>query len=176
MVKTKTLLVIGDYKDFDTFRKIFKSKRFFANTKIAFRNMGYSDLLKNEFPSIKTKEVIVFLCFPYHYWDKYIEPKNYKGVYGNKSFYTKFKKFWGEVETKINEVYSDKIIKYINHPKNLAKDRDKDLTKKAVFKAGVVIPKNYLTRKYDHLIKIIDSGKKLFVKSQLPKHHKKDSM
>ncbi len=134
MKKTKTILAIGDIKDWDTFRKFCKQKRFFHRSKFNFKSMNYFDLLDAKFPKINTEEVIVFPFFPFEYWDKYIEPKNYKGVYGNSKFFTKFTKFWKEVEKKIEKNYSDKKVKYINHPKSLALDRDKELTKELVNK------------------------------------------
>ena len=84
-MKTKTLLAIGDWKDFDTFKKIYKQRKFFHNSNIIFKARSYKCLLEDKLPKIETKEVIIFLCFPFEYWDKYIEPKDYKGVYGNKS-------------------------------------------------------------------------------------------
>ena len=160
----KTLLAIGDWKDFDTFKKLYKQRKFFSNSSIKFKSASYDELLKNNLLEIKTKEIIIFLFFPFNYWDKYIEPKNYKGIYGNKSFYTKFKRFWKLVETKINNSYKNKKITYINHPKHLAKDRDKNLTKNLVAKAGVLVPKKFNTKKVKDILKLLDKGYKLFIK------------
>ena len=131
--KTKTLLVIGDDKDFDTYIKFIKQKRFFYGSPIEVKHIDYLSVLKKKLPHIASKQIIIFPCFPFEYWDKYIEPKNYKGVYGNKSFYIKFVKFCKVTEQIIEKEYSRKNIIYINHPKHLAKDRDKELTKKLVF-------------------------------------------
>ena len=160
----KTLLAIGDWKDFDTFKKLYRQRRFFRNSNITFKSASYSQLLENNLPEIKTKEIIVFLSFPFNYWDKHIEPKNYKGIYGNKSFYVKFKKFWKLVETKLNNSYKNQEITYINHPKHLAKDRDKDLTKNLVAKSGVLVPKKFTTKKVKDILKLLDKGYKLFIK------------
>jgi len=162
-MKTKTLLVIGDWKDFDTFKKIYRSRYFFNNSKISFKSIDYFSLLKKQLPKIQTKEIIIFFCFPFNYWDKYIEPKNYKGVYGNKSFYTKFLKFWKKVENIIKTAYKDKKVNYINPPKNLATDRDKEKTKNIVTKAGVLVPKTIKTRNLNQILKIIEKNK-LFLK------------
>lgn len=164
MKKTKTLLAIGDLKDFDTFRKFYNSRRFFYGSKIAFKHLSYNNLLKDKFPKINTNEVIIFLFFPFYYWDKYIEPKNYKGVYGNKTFYTKFKDFWKIVEKKVKTQYKDKKIQYINHPRFLATDRDKAMTKRMVEKAKVNVPKTYNTRKVKDILNILEKEKKLFIK------------
>jgi hypothetical protein len=162
--KTKTLLCIGDNKDFDTFQKMVRQRGFFHNSKIAFKSTDYFSLLKDRFPRIKTKEIIILPCFPFEYWDKYIEPKHYNGVYGNREFYTKFKQFWKIVEKKIGDFYKDKKITYINHPKNLATDRDKEATKSLVAKAGVLVPKKFPTRKVSDITRLLDKGYKLFIK------------
>lgn len=164
MNKTKTLLAIGNQKDFDAFRKFNKQRKFFSKSKIAFKSVDYLSLLENEFPKIKTKEIIIFPFFPFDYWDKYIETKKYNGVYGNKEFYIKFMLFWKIVEKKINAFYPNKKIIYLNPPKNLAKDRDKELTKTVVSKSGILVPKKFKTRKLKDIIKLLDDGYKFFIK------------
>jgi len=47
------------------------------------------------------------------------------------------------VDQIILKEYGDKNISYINHPEHLAKDRDKELTKKLVSNAGVLAPKSF---------------------------------
>lgn len=162
--KTKTLLAIGDYKDFDTFRKFYFQRRFFRGSNIEFKKMNYWDVLKNRFPEIKHKKIIIFPFFPYEYWDYYIEPKDYKGVYGNKEFYHKFKKFWKKVENNIKQNFKDKKIIYINHPKHLSIDRDKELSKRLVKKNNVDVPRTYKTRDIKKINELIKKGKKLFIK------------
>ena len=78
--KTKTLLILGDEKDFDTYLKLINQKRFFYRSPIKVRHIDYSSLLKNKLPSISSNEIIIFPCFPFYYWDKYIEPKNIEHV------------------------------------------------------------------------------------------------
>ena len=68
----KTLLAVGDKKDFDTFKKFYRNRRFFYKSKIGFKSIDYDSLLEDKLPKINTKEVIIFLCFPFNYWDKYI--------------------------------------------------------------------------------------------------------
>jgi hypothetical protein len=162
--KTKTLLAIGDEKDFDSFIKFYKQRRFFGKSCISFKSMNYFSLLKGAFPKIKTKDIIIFPFFPFDYWDKYIEPKNYKGVYGNRHFYTKFRDFWKIVEKRVNRFYSAKRISYINQPKNLAKDRDKELTKDIVSKAGVLVTRTFSVHKVSSVLALLDKGYKLFIK------------
>jgi len=163
-IDMKTLLSIGDWKDFDTFKKFYKQRRFFRNSNINFKSADYNELLEDNLPIIKTKEIVIFLFFPFNYWDKYIEPKNYKGVYGNKTFYIKFNKFWKIVEKKLKNAYKGKKIIYINHPKHLTKDRDKELTKNIVSKANVLVPKRFNTKKTKDILKLLDKGYKLFIK------------
>jgi len=163
-IKTKTLLVLGDDKDFDTYKKFIKQKKFFSDSNITIKHTDYFSLLENKFPQISTKEIIIFPCFPFEYWDEYIEPKNYKGVYGNNTFYNKFIKFWKLIDQIIKKEYNNKIIIYINHPKHLAKDRDKEFTKKLVANAGVLIPKPFHIKTPSKIILLLDQGFKLFIK------------
>ena len=86
ILKKKTLLVLGDDKDFDTYAKFIKQKKFFYHSSVKVKKLDYKSLLKNDLPTISTGEIIIFPCFRFYYWDRYIEPKNYKGVYGNKNF------------------------------------------------------------------------------------------
>ncbi len=164
ITKTKTFLLIGDWKDFDTFKKLYRQRKSLHNTKITFKRCNYWDILNAKLPKITTKEIIIFPCFPFEYWDTHIEPKNYEGVYGNSSFYTKFKSFWKAVQHNIEATYKESKISYINNPKNLATDRDKTMTKQLVVKNGVDAPKTYKTRKLSDILKLLDKGKKLFIK------------
>jgi|TARA_B100001964_G_scaffold245773_1_gene335884 hypothetical protein len=162
--KTKTLLVLGDEKDFDTYLKFTKQKRFFYGSSIKVKHIDYLSLLKNKLPSISSDKIIILPCFPFSYWDMHIEPKNYKGVYGNKNFYTKFVAFWKKVEQIIEKSYKGKNITYINHPQHLAKDRDKELTKKLVAKVGVLVPKSFPAKTLSEVFSLLDKGFKIFIK------------
>ena len=62
ITKTKTFLLIGDWKDFDTFRKLFRQKNSLYNTKISFKKCNYWDILNKNLPEIKTKEIIILHC------------------------------------------------------------------------------------------------------------------
>ncbi len=59
-------------------------------------------------------------------------------------------------ENKLNKFYKNKKLIYINHPKHLAKDRDKELTKNTVAKAGVLIPKKFNIKKTKDILKLLD--------------------
>ncbi|MBD3164280.1 hypothetical protein GF323_03705 [Candidatus Woesearchaeota archaeon] len=164
MVETKTLLAVGDWKDFDTFRKFCKSRRFFYNSGISLKKTDYWKLLGGDLPKLNTQELIVFLFFPFEYWDKHIEPKQYKGIYGNKAFYEKFRSFWKDVKKSLDSFYKDKKISYINPPESLATDRDKELTKEIVSRSGILVPKRFHNNKVGGVIGLLDKGYKLFIK------------
>jgi glutathione synthase/RimK-type ligase-like ATP-grasp enzyme len=160
----KTLLVIGDNKDWDSFLKFYRYRHLLKKYNFYFKSTDYNSILKDNFPLVKTKKLIIFLFFPFKYWDKYIEPKNYKGVYGNKDFYLKFKKFWTIIDKKIKKRYKDKKIYFINPPENLSIDRDKELTKKLIKKGGPKTPKTYNIRDINKILELLSKGKKFFIK------------
>ena len=92
--KDITILTIGDKVDFDTYMKSDREKESFIKLGFNYVTTDYRHVLKADLPEIMTKKVIVFLFFPFYYWNRHIEHKRYKGVYGNKTFYNKFSKFW----------------------------------------------------------------------------------
>jgi len=160
----KTLLAIGDYKDWDSYLKFYRQKRLFKKHGFIFKGVSYNSLLKKNLPEIKTKKVIVFLFFPFEYWDNNIETKKDKAVYGNKSYYLKFDAFWRKVKKIVKDAYSDKKVYFVNNPTQLALDRDKELTKRILSKAKVSVCRAYLTRDYKKVIGLLDKGKKFFIK------------
>ena len=160
----KTLLAIGDKKNWDSFLKFYRHRHLLKKYNFYFESTDYNSVLNNDFPLIKTKELIIFLFFPFEYWDKYVEPKNYREVYGNKNFYLKFKEFWKILDKKIKKNYKDKRIYFINPPENLSTDRDKELTKKLIKKANVKTTKTYKIKDINKILKLLDGGKKFFVK------------
>ena len=160
----KTLLVIGDGKDWDSYQKFLKQKRFFKKHDFIFKSTGYDDVLNCRLPKIRTDKLVIFFFFPFNYWEKKIETKVYKGVYGNKSFYIKFIKFWRVITRKINKVYANKKIFYINEPKWISMDRDKELTKRIVSRQNIPVAKSYSSRDLGYILKLLDEGKKLFIK------------
>ncbi|GAI11789.1 unnamed protein product, partial [marine sediment metagenome] len=108
---------------------------------------------------------IIYLFFPFAYWDKNIENKGYKGVYGNVEFYDKFRVFWSDIHRTLEKVYQGKKIQFINHPLKVAIDRDKEVTKTILSENGVNVPMSCYTREYKDILKLINQeGKKLFLK------------
>lgn len=160
----KTLLAIGDKQDFDTYLKFCRNRRYFKRNGFLFKTIDYSSVLKNELPWINTNKIIIFLFFPFVYWDQYIEAKKDKAVYGNRTYYYKFQKFWKQVARIIENFYIGKDIYYINHPDCLSADRDKELTKELLSGAGVSVPASFATRDYKKIAVLLDKGKKIYIK------------
>ncbi|MBL7072114.1 MAG: hypothetical protein ISS26_08130, partial [Candidatus Omnitrophica bacterium] len=90
-----TILAIGDRKDYDSHRKFNKERHFFIDNGFDYASCNYKDVESGRFPKVQTKKVMIFLFFPFYHWDKYIEHRHYKGVYGNLKFFKKFRKFNG---------------------------------------------------------------------------------
>ena len=126
----KTLLAIGDFCDWDSFKKFYRQRRLFKKHGFIFKSTDYNSILDGRFPEIKTKKLIIFFFFPFNYWNEKIETKRYKEVYGNRNFYIKFRKFWNVIHKKIKESYKDKDVFYVNEPQMIALDRDKAITNK----------------------------------------------
>ena len=159
-----TLLAIGDEKDFDSFRKFCRRRRDFRLDTMCFKAASYSALLDGNLPPVGTEQLVAFLFFPFEYWDRHIEPRSYKGVYANRSFQTKFVRFWKDAEKAVQGAYRSKMITYVNPPGRLAAVRDKEWVKSVASRAGVPVPQSYATRKVRDILAMLDGGHKLYVK------------
>jgi hypothetical protein len=160
----KTLLAVGELRDWDSYKKFYRNRRLFSKYGFKFKALDYADILKDELPKIKTKELVIFFFFPFTYWDTKIETKTYKGVYGNRTFYDKFNDFWKMIYDRINSSYPDKRIFYVNHPSGITLDRDKEATKRLLASAGIQVSKPHFIRDMNKIRELLDQGKKLFVK------------
>jgi len=160
----KTFLAIGDKKDFDSFQKFVRQRKLFRKHDFYFKTVDYQSVLEGKLPKIKTKRMMVFLFFPFVYWEKNIETKKSKEVYGNMNYLIKFKKFWKEISKKFKNHYNDKEIHFVNPPEKLYVGRDKSATKKTLSKVGIIVPKNHLTRDYRKILEMVNKGKKIFIK------------
>jgi glutathione synthase/RimK-type ligase-like ATP-grasp enzyme/GNAT superfamily N-acetyltransferase len=154
----KTVLIIGDECDFEAFMKIKRNILKIAKKekRTEYIILNYKHLLKNKLPEIKNNKIITFFLFPFDYWNNFIEPKNYKGVYGNIRFYTKFLSFCNKIKNIVEEKYHNKEIYYINPPENMYIDRDKNKTKEILKKNQINVPETIKTRslkKINQLIK-----------------------
>lgn len=160
----KTLLAIGDDKDFDSFNKFYRQRRFFKKYNFYFKSINYKSTLESNLPQIKTNDLIVLFFFPFEYWENNIETKKSKEVYGNRTYYNKIKKFWSEISKKLNRFYKDKKIHFINSPDNIFLGRDKEETKHILAMAGVPVSRHHFVRDYKKILGMVDAGQKLFIK------------
>jgi len=160
-----TVLVLGDESDWESYSRFCKQLQKHRSKKMKWVTATYDSLEKRELPIIESDTLIIYLFFPFTYWDKYIEGEGYKGVYGNVEFYNKFRVFWSEIHRILKKVYRGKKIRFINHPLKIAIDRDKELTKTILSENGVNIPIPYYTREYKDILKLVNQeNKKLFLK------------
>lgn len=165
IMKKITLLAVADMKDWDSFKKFNRQKRFFNKTEYSYKSISYDDVLAGKLPNINTEKVLFYFFFPFGYWDKNIEHEGNNEFYGNKSFYTKFKKFWNMIETQIQNKYHDKKLFYVNEPQYLYNDRDKEKTKEVLSNAGIRVAKSYYSRELDKILSHVNrQAKNVFIK------------
>ncbi len=160
----KTLLVIGDIKDWDSYAKFYRKRRLLKEQEFGFVATDYDAVLNDDLPAITSKTIVIFLFFPFVYWDRHIEPRSYPGVYGNRRFYGEWKKFWRIVAGKLRRHYKGKRIHFVNSPENIPPERDKQLTKKMLSAAHVPTPRSYRTTSTRTILRLLRQGKPLFIK------------
>jgi len=160
-----TVLVLGDNSDWESFNRFREQLQKHRSRKMNWVTATYDLLEKNKLPLIESDTIIIYLFFPFTYWDKHIEKEGYKGVYGNVEFYNKFRSFWSEIHRTLKKVYRGKKIRFINHPLKIAIDRDKEFTKTILSENEINIPIPYYTRIYKDILKLVNmENKKLFLK------------
>jgi len=160
----KTLLAIGDSTDWDSYLKFYRQRRLLKKHKFDFATTDYDSVLSGDCPPIASKTILIFLFFPFVYWDREIEPKTYRGLYGNKRFYSELKRFWKIVDGKLQEHYEGKKIHFVNSPESIPTERDKKLTKEILAKAGIHTPRSYRIVDVPSILRLLRQGKRLFVK------------
>jgi len=161
----KTILVIGDDSDWESFLKFKKKRTFFKKRTIDFKTICYASVEKGRTPDIKSNNILILLFFPLDYWNNEIENNLVKGrVYGDKKCAEMFYKYLDKVKEIIDKKYHDKKIKYVNSFEAVKIDRDKELTKKIIKKTNVPVPRSYYTRKYEDIIRLLNKRKKLYLK------------
>lgn len=160
----KTLLVIGDIGDWDSYAKFHRKRRLLKEHEFGFAAADYDVVLNDDLPAITSKTIIIFLFFPFVYWDRHIEPRSYAGVYGNRRFYGEWKRFWRIVAGKLRRHYKGKRIHFVNSPENIPPERDKQLTKKMLAAAHVPTPRSYRTTSTRTILRLLRQGKPLFIK------------
>ncbi|GAG79673.1 unnamed protein product, partial [marine sediment metagenome] len=158
-------LVLGDESDWDSYQKFCRQLQKRRSGKLNWVTATYGLLEKNRLPLIKSSTIVIYLFFPFAYWDKHIENEGYNGTYGNVEFYDKFRVFWSDIYRTLEKVYQGKKIYFINHPLKVAIDRDKEITKTILSENGVNVPIPYYTREYTDILRLINrESKKLFLK------------
>jgi len=161
----KTLLILGDGNDYDSYNKICRQLEQHPPHKLDAVIATYDQLDSNNMPTIQGNTVIIYLCFPFEYWDNNIEHKTYRGLYGNVGFYNKFRALWTDINRKLNIIYSGKTLHFINHPLRIAADRDKEMTKTVLLNEDIEVPRQIFSRNYEEIIKLVNNeGNKLFLK------------
>jgi hypothetical protein len=159
-----TILSFGDRLDYDEYKKFNRERRLFIKRGFDYVAVSYKNVLRARFPKIRTNKIIIFLFFPFHYWNKNIEYKDYKGIYGNRIFYKKFMNFWIKINDIINEHFSDKQILVINNPLLSGRYRDKQLIKLKLSRAGISNPRTYRTNRIQDIHNLLAQGSSLYLK------------
>jgi glutathione synthase/RimK-type ligase-like ATP-grasp enzyme len=161
----KIILVIGDNSDWESFLKFKKKRKTFENKKINFKTIDYDSIIKGKLPNIKSNNLLISLFFPLDYWNDKIETNFVKGhIYGDKRCAEMFYNYLDEIKSIIDKKYNNTKISYVNSFEAVKIDRDKELTKTIIKKANVPVPRSYSTRKYEDIIKLLNKGRKLYLK------------
>ena len=159
-----TILTIADSKDWDSYKKLLKEKDFILKQGFNYKHTSYSSFLKGKLPKITTEKVIIMFFFPFIYWNKHVEHKNYRGVYGNLTFYKKFNTFSKKIIKVVKNRMKDKKIFFINDPLLSSYYRDKKMISRSLTKAKVTIPDGITGKSAKGIEKLLERGQKFFIK------------
>jgi len=159
-----TILSFGDKLDYDEYQKFNEEKASFIKRGFDYATVNYKNVLRGKIPKVKTKKLIIFLFFPFDHWNKKIEHKHYRGIYGNRTFYKKYMHFWSAIDETIKKVFPDKEILIINNPLSAGQCRDKLLTKHKLCKAGISNPRPYHITRIGDIYNLLAKGNSLFLK------------
>lgn len=160
----KTFLSVGHIDKSYAFRQFCKYGHRLHSYRFRFVQCGYEAITRGPKPRIDSDILVVLFFFPYGYWDQNIEPPQYKGVYGNKAFYLKFRDYWRVINSRMARLYPGSTVCFVNSPRNIFQDRDKERTKRILSKANVCTPRSYSTRDPAAVLKLIERGTRLYVK------------
>ena len=160
----KTLLAIGDESDWDSYLKFYRQRRLLKKSGFDFASTDYDAILRDDFPAVTSKTVVVFPFFPFAYWDRHIEPRGYPGVYGNRHFYSRLKTFWKLVARKLDRRLEGKKVHFVNSPENVPTERDKKLCRQVLAAAGIETPRQVRTRDMRTVLRMLRDGTGLFIK------------
>ncbi|MDP8264625.1 MAG: hypothetical protein P9M12_03980 [Candidatus Aceula lacicola] len=159
-----TILAIGDSADFDSFKKFDKEKRFISSKGFDYVAIDYKAIFKKCHLDVTSKKVIVVTFFPFEYWDKHVECKKYKGLYGNLLFLKKFSRFCDDVSSRVKDLLPGKEIEFVNNPKLTSAYRDKVVAMGKLSKAGVKVPPRINAKSVKGIKSLLSCGKKIYVK------------
>ncbi len=162
--KNITVLSVGDSLDFDSYRKLNKEKRFIEKQGFCYATMSYEDLLKRRLPDISTEKVIIFFFFPFEYWNKNIEKRGYRGIYGNYTFYGKFRHFCAAILEIISKAMPGKQVLLIDDPGLSSLYRDKVLVVKTLSGAGTPVPATRKVRRIREINRMLEKGHRFYIK------------
>ena len=162
--KKITILAIGDTVDFDSFLKFNYEKKFVLSRGFEYLAVDYRKIFKIKQLDIHTQKVIVMTFFPFKYWDKHVECKNYRGMYGSLLFLRKFSKFCDELAEKVEELLPGKKIRFVNDPRATAVYRDKVTVMDKLSVSGVKVPFRIKTKSVKVVEKLLSEGKKIYIK------------
>jgi glutathione synthase/RimK-type ligase-like ATP-grasp enzyme len=163
-MKKLGLVAVGDRKDFDSFMKLHKSRKEFARSPVAYYAVSYRDLIKGRVPRVREERVLFFFFFPFEHWNRNIETKRYRGLYGNATFYRKFVSFFESVEKSIVKGFAGKEISFINPPGLSARYRDKLTVKKLLMKNRIPTPEMHGFSRVNDIYRFLSTGRSLFLK------------
>ncbi|RKY42509.1 MAG: hypothetical protein DRP85_02525 [Candidatus Makaraimicrobium thalassicum] len=162
--KDTTILAIGDPPDYDSFRKFDKERKYILEQGFNYKAVDYEELFNAEDLGISTGKVIVFLFFPFYYWNRNIEHRGYRGIYGNLSFCRKFSRFSEDLIARIESVLPGKDLFFINDPRVSSLYRDKLLAQEALSGSGINVPQRIDTRSVRVVKNLLGDGRKMYIK------------
>ena len=163
-MKKATILTIGDSVDFDSFKKFDKERRYILAQGLDYVSMDYETFFKKRRLEVSSKKVFVVTFFPFKYWNKYIECKKYKGLYGNLLFLKKFARFCDDVTRRVEKLLPGKRIKFVNDPRVTSAYRDKVVVMEKLAAAGVKVPPRIRAKGVRNIKDMLLNGKKIYVK------------
>ncbi len=162
--KDITIFSIGDKADYDSYKKFHREKTTILENGFEYASASYRKFLAKGAPRINTKKVIIFLFFPFAYWNTYIEHRNYKGLYGNHIFHKKFTAFWKKVHETVKSTLWQKKVFFINPPFLCGLYRDKKELAEKFSREKIPIPGRVRVSRAKDLIDLLDRGRSFFVK------------
>ncbi|MBD3426828.1 MAG: hypothetical protein GF409_06315 [Candidatus Omnitrophica bacterium] len=162
--KKVTILSIGEKKDFDSYRKFHSQRDMIRQRGFVYRSIDFDRLFGDQAPQIKNDKVIVFIFFPFKYWEENIEHQRYRGIYGNLTFYNKFRKYGKAVRKRLEKVISAREVVFVNDPEKVSYYRDKHTMKKELSRKGVNVPREVEPRDAGSIERRLDKGEKFFIK------------